>query len=143
MGDLDLRRRWVLDAPLEVFLVQLQTARKRKNNGEDYDIIRHLEEQSRPVIGRQRLFAGERDALGRPKTRRFSQTYPCQLSFGQLSLGFAPPPSRQARDAALGASETPAAPGTLDRETTIRITGSGCIRTRLLGRFCTRAERVL
>lgn len=65
-----------------------------------------------------------------------TQTYPCQLSFGQLSLGFAPPPSRQARDAALGAnaSETLAAPGTLDRDTMMRTTGN---------RFCTRAERVL
>lgn len=63
----------------------------------------------------------------------FPRTYPCQLSFGQLSLGFAPPPSRQARDGALGASETLAAPGTLDRDTMMRITGN---------RFCTRAERV-
>lgn len=43
-------------------------------------------------------------------------TYPCQLSFEQLSLGFVPLASRQARDAALGAntSETLAAPGTLE-----------------------------
>lgn len=42
-------------------------------------------------------------------------TYPCQLSLEQLSLGFVPLASRQARDAALGAntSETLAAPGTL------------------------------
>lgn len=66
MGDLDLRRRWVLDTPLEVFLMQ-----------------------------------------------------PCQLSFGQLSLGFAPLVSRQARDAPLGAnaSDTLTAPGKLPAST--------------------------
>lgn len=66
MGDLDLRRRWLLDAPLDVFLMQ-----------------------------------------------------PCQLSFGQPSLGFAPLVSRQARDATLGAnaSETLTAPGKLSAST--------------------------
>lgn len=50
-------------------------------------------------------------------TRRIS-TYPCQLSFGQLSLGFAPLVSGQGRDAALGtnASETLTAPGKLGGE---------------------------
>lgn len=43
-------------------------------------------------------------------------TYPCQLSFGQQSLGFAPPASREARDVALGAnaSDTLTAPGKLE-----------------------------
>lgn len=46
-----------------------------------------------------------------------TSTYPCQLSLGQLSLGFAPLASRHARDAALGAnaSETLTAPGTLKK----------------------------
>lgn len=45
-------------------------------------------------------------------------TYPCQLSFEQLSLAFVPLASRQARDAALGAntSDTLAAPGTLEEK---------------------------
>lgn len=66
MGDLDLRRRWVLDAPLELFLV-----------------------------------------------------HPCQLSFGQPSLGLAPPVSRPARDATLGADASDAltAPGKLSAST--------------------------
>lgn len=33
MGDLDLRRRWVLDAPLDVFLIQLKINVRRDKDG--------------------------------------------------------------------------------------------------------------